>query len=450
MPEVAISPEVEAINKVAEQIKGFEKQLGERASKQEFSEVQKDLSDLKKNLGNWDGETVESAMKKINGANEKIYKQLEEMAEDVAKSKDQGQSSKAKMQLVDHDEIKKFIAETFVDDRKTSNKASFKINGNIVFKAAEIMGYPDTFAAGTDITAFTGRFIDPVLYQRMRKRNFILDNMSIETIGVPTLIYLEKVEAAGEDGSIEDVGGAAWIVSGGQKPMRSFRLSATQVEAKKIAIFGTVHDKLLRDVPSFENWLREDFTDEIRETYNDGLLNNNPSVDPLAPLGLKQNAIQYADTAAFNNTINAANEIDAIVAAIAYMDSLKEQAVQAVVSSSVYYRMLVLKDSEDRYHNSGLIYTSNTGQLYVAGVRIVLADNEDVPSTHLLLIGASGFRIKNYGSLVFERGLNGEDFRYDRTSFRAYQEVLSYIPAHRYNSVLYDTFANIKAAIETP
>lgn len=447
MPEVAISPEVEAINKVAEQIKGFERQLGERASKQEFSEVQKDLTDLKKNIGNWDGETVESAMKKINDANEKIHKQLEEMAEDVAKTKENGQSSKGKLQLVDHDEVKKFIADTFVDGRKTSNKASFKINGNIVFKAAEIMGYPQTFAGSAEITAFTGSFIDPILYQRARKKNFILDNMPIESIGVPTLIYLEKLEVAGDDGSVEDVGGAAWIVSGGQKPMRSFRLTSTQVEAKKVAIFGTVHDKLLRDVPSFENWLREDFTDEVRETYNDGLLNNNPGVDPLAPLGLKQNAIQYADTTPFNNTIEEANEIDAIVAAAAYMTSLKEQPALAVVSSSIYFKLFVLKDLQARYQNSNLVYTNAQGQIFIAGIRVAMADTEDIPDTHLMMIGVSGFKIKNYGTLVFERGLNGEDFRFDRTSFRAYQEVLSYIASHRYNSVLYDTFVNIITAI---
>ena len=232
--------------------------------------------------------------------------------------------------------------------------------------------------------------------------------------------------------------------------MRSFRVTSTQVEAKKIAIFGTVHDKLLRDVPSLENWIREDFTDEMREGYNDGLLNNNPAVDPLAPLGLKQNAILYADTTPFTNTILGANEIDAIIAAIAYQASLKEQTVMAVVSSSVYFRLFALKDLEGRYQNNNLVYTNTQGQIFIAGIRVVMADVEDIPDTHLLLIAANGFRIKNYRSLVFERGLNGEDFRYDRTSFRAYQEVLSYIPSHRYNSVLYDTFSNIITAILLP
>jgi len=453
------SSELLAIEEVAKQVVEFKKELAGKASAEEMkkfndssTKINADFESLKKNLGNWDGETVEACMKKIN-------KQLEEIQEDVNRSKDSG-LTKDKFRLFDPAEVKKF-SESVWDDNgaKTHAQASFKINnsflrGGLVAKAAEIMGYPDFFegvpGVTTDVTAFTGRVIDPTLYQRKRKRNFILDNFSIPSIAAPTLIYLEKMEVSGDNASNEDPGGAEWIVPGAQKPMRSFRVTSTKVEAKKIAIFGTVHDDLLRDVPSLENWIREDFTAEMREGYNDGLLNNDPGVDPDAPLGLKTNAIQYADTTAFNNTIPDANEIDAIVAAIAYMASLKEEPMMAAVSSSVYYKLFVLKDNQSRYQNSNLVYTNSRGQIFVAGVPVILADAEDVADTHLLLLGVDGFQIRNYESLVFERGLNGEDFRYDRTSYRAYQKVLSYIASHRYNAVLYDTFSNIMTAIDAP
>lgn len=453
------SPEILAIEEVAKQVGEFKKELGNKASIEEIkkfndsaAQINKDFEALKKNLGNWDGETVESCMKKIN-------KQLDEMQEDVNRAKENRQGKLAASQLFDPSEVKKFVDAVFEKDgRKTSVQASFKVNNHFLkgfaTKAAEIMGYPDFFegvdGVTTDVSAFTGRVVDPTLYQRRRKRNFILDNFAIPSIGAPTLIYLEKMEVAGDDASEEDTGGAEWIVPGAQKPMRSFRVTSTKMEAKKIAIFGTVHDDLLRDVPSLENWIREDFTDEMREGYNDALLNNDPGSDPDAPLGLKTNAIQYADTAAFNNTIPEANEIDAIIAAIAYMASLKEEPMLAAVSSSVFYKLFVLKDLEGRYQNSNLVYTSSRGQLFVAGVPVILADAEDVPDTHLLLLGVDGFKIRNYEGIVFERGLNGEDFRYDRTSFRAYQKVLSYIPSHRHNSVLYDAFATIITAIDAP
>jgi len=227
--------------------------------------------------------------------------------------------------------------------------------------------------------------------------------------------------------------------------MRSFRVTSNKVEAKKVAIFGTVEDKLLRDVPSLRNWIQTDFTQEIREAYNDGLLNNDPDVDEDAPLGLKQNASLYQDVAGF--VIANANDIDAIIAAIAQLARNHEEAAYVAVSSDKYYQLFALKDSQQRYQNANLVYVSTLGTLYVAGVPVIMADAEDIPTTHLMAVGMDGFQIRNYGPMVFEAGLNGEDFRYDRTSFRAYQEVLSYIPSHRYQSVIYDTFANIKAAL---
>lgn len=419
MPELTTQQEVESIKLVETQVKEFAKKVAEKADKSQFDGlktqfdgIQKDFDSLKTNINKWDGDKISESLTAINDKIAKIEKQGTEMLEDIQRSKESGKGRKKSL-LVDPAEVKKFVDETFKDGVKTHNGATMKLNGNMILKAAEIMGYPDFFAGvdgvETDWTAFTGRMVDPTLYQRKRKRNFILDNMPIESISVPTLVYLEKVEVAGDDASQEDTGGAEWIVPGAQKPMRSFRVTSTKVEAKKLAIFGTVHDELLRDVPSLENWIREDFTAEMREAYNDGLLNNDPGTDPDAPLGLKTNAIQYADTAAFNNTIPEANEIDAIVAAIAYMASLKEEPLFVAVASSIYYKLFVLKDLEGRYQNNNLVYTNTLGQIFIAGVRVVLADEEDVPATHILLVGTDSFKIKNYGPLVFERGLNGED-----------------------------------------
>lgn len=464
-----MSEELKAIETIGKQIEGFKKELGAKADKASMEEVNSALAEMRKILDKLEEgaeedaeeaaaaeEELEKNMKLINGHIEKFGKQIEELRTEIAIQKDNGKPSRKT--LVKQEDLEAFIKATFVDptrekSAKTHNHASVKMNTNMVLKAAEIMGEPEFFegAAGTQTDVFTGRYIDPTLYQRKRKRNLILDHFAIESVTVPKLYYMEKKEVSGDSGSSVDVGGADWILSGAQKPQRSFRVTTGSVEAKKVAIFGTVDDKLLRDVPSLNNWLQEDFSDEMKEAYNDALLNNDPAVNPEAPLGLKENAIQYVVTTAFDEAILDPNEIDSIVAAAAYMRSLKEQPAVAFVSSDIFYKMHILKDLQAKYQNDNLVYTNTAGQLFVAGVQIVDVDEEDVPSTHLLLIGAEvGFKIKNYGSMVFERGLNGEDFRHDRTSYRGYQEVLSYIAEHRNNSVLYDTFANIITAIAEP
>lgn len=441
--------ELKAIKKIGDQVEGFKKLLGDKADKEQFTTLETAINELKEGLKSLTGAKIIEKMENIN-------KQLTEVYEDVQKAKDNGATGNvAGKPMVSTKDVQDFINATFKEGRKTSEKAEIKINSDHVFKAAETFGYAAFFngGAGTDMSAFTGRDVDPTLYQRMRKRNLILDHFPIESITVPKLIYLEKKEVAGagDSGSNAVTGGADWIASGAQKPMRSFRVTTGEVEAKKLAIFGTVEDKLLRDVASLENWIREDFADEMRETYNDGLLNNNPGVDADAPLGLKTNAIQFAATAAFDETVTDPNYIDMIIAAAAKMSDLKEQPAKAFIAADVWYRIFSLKDADGRFLHKDLVYNSTTGKLYLAGIELVPADSEDVPSTHLLMVAANpGFKIKNYGPVVFERGLNGEDFRYDRTSYRGYQEVLSYIPEHRENTIMYDTWANIEAAITAP
>ena len=451
MADETITPELEAINAVSKQVDTFKKLLGDKLDKTESEKISKTIDELKAAMGDNDGKAVSAKIKEINENTEKMSKLIAEMQEDLAAQKDKAGARKV-VSLFDEADLKKQVSDMFPGNREKSRAGlSIKINRDMVLttKAAEIMGYPQFFEgdAGvvTDWTAFTGRVVDPRLYERKRKKNFILDNMSIPTIDAPTLVYLEKIEVAGNDASNEDSGGAEWITSGAQKPMRSFRVTSNKVEAKKVAIFGTVEDKLLRDVPSLRNWIQTDFTQEIREAYNDALLNNDPDTDEDAPLGLKQNAVQYTDVAGY--VVQAPNDIDAIIAAIAQLARNHEEAAYVAVSSDKWYQLLSMKDDQDRYQNANLIYVSSAGTLYIAGVPLVMSDVEDLATTHLLAVGVDGFQIRNYGGLVFEAGLNGEDFRYDRTSFRAYQEVLSYIPSHRHNSVIYDTFTNIKTAI---
>jgi len=448
-----VSEELKQINKISEQIDGLVKQLGDKVNKDELETLRQAITEIRDIVENLEGSQIpepadeqklDRLIGEVNKKIEKLGTQVGEMQRDVDNAKANPRSArKAKKDFTA--EVKKFIEETFTDESKTdktSKKASIRV------KAAEVFGIPNFFEGGADTVtdAFTDRFVDPTLYQRRRKTNIILDYFQIDTIQVPKLLFLVKEEVSGDDESSEDTGSADWITSGASKPMRSFRVTTGEAEAKKVAIFGTVEDKLLRDVPSLEAWLREDFTDEMKEAYNDGLLNNNPSIDPNAPLGLKHNAVQYVGSPAFDGTIDDPNEIDVIVAMAADMALRKEQAATAFIAKDVWYKIQVLKDQQARYQNNPLVYTSTTGELYIAGVHVVGVDNEDVPSTHVLMIGAEvGFKIRNYGDMVFERGLNGNDFKEDKTSYRGYQEVLSYIPTHRENSVMYDTIANVIA-----
>jgi hypothetical protein len=442
-----MSQELQAINKIGEQVENFKGVLGEKADTKAIEKLTSDIEMLKKGIEDMSEKQIDKSIEKINDSLEKMHKQVEQVLEEQAQVKEKGEKGLKKGDILKTEDVEAFVKATFDGTTKTQKPAS------LIVKAPETFGTATFFTGGvgTDATAFTGRFVDPQLYERRRKRNLILDHFDIQVINVPTLIYLVKVEVGNTNPTSGDPGSAAWILSGAAKPKRSFRVTTGTVDAKKVAIFGTVEDKLLRDVPSLENWIREDFMDEMREAINDGLLNNNPSIDANAPLGLKTNAIQYTATPAYDELIENPNYIDDIIATIALMAYNKEEAGMVFISSDVYYRIMHLKATDGKWLNNNLVYVNAMNELYIAGVHVIWADEEDIPSTHILVVARDlGFKIKAYGNMVFERGLNGTDFREDKTSYRGYQEFLSYIPENRENSVLYDTFANIETAITLP
>lgn len=457
--DTTLSDEGKALKKIGLQTANFGKALGDKVDATELKALTDKIDDLAKKIGEMEAGEITKAIIDINEKNEKLHKALIDLQIANAENKDASNGgSRMPKELVTEAQVAKFIEETFVDGTKSANGSieGGKKTGNnarIVIKAPETMGQAVFFLGGedTDITAFTGRYVDPTLYKRKRKKNIILDYFDIRRINVPTLLYLVKVEEGNASSVAGDPGHADWILSGAPKPKRSFRVTTGKAEAKKVAIFGTVEDKLLRDVPSMQNWVREDFMDEMKEAINDGLLNNDPDVNPEAPLGLKTNAVLYDATPAFEGAILDPTYIDDILAAIAFMAYHKEEAARVFISSDVYFAILGLKDKNERFQNNNLIYTNNVGELYIAGVPITWCDEEDIPSANVLVIGKDlGFKIYAYGDMVFERGLNGEDFREDKTSFRGYQEFLSFIPENRENSVMYDTWANIETAITKP
>lgn len=448
--------EEEAIAEIGKQVSGFKTILGDKADKAQFESLEKELKTLGETIKDMQAGEILKSIETINKANESIHRQIAEMQEKAAEEKEAGSNRPSKLRSINRKDVEAFVKDTFgstvkSEQKKTKDDAKIEFGLN---KAAEDFSSATFFEGGpaTDDTAFTGRVVDPTLYQRRRKTNIILDYFDIRTISVPTLIFLIKVEDGDDEDSISgDSGGAAWIECGAEKPKRSFRVTTGEARAKKVAIFGTVDDCLLQDVPSLERWLREDFSDEMREEINSGLLSNNPSVNDDAPQGLTYAAKQFTASPAFAGYFTNATStyIDQLIAVFASMRYSREEAGIAFVSSDVWYLIHALKDSNERYQNQNMVYTDTMGRVWIAGVLIVPVDQEDVPSTHVLVIGKDlGFKIYAYGAMTFERGLNADDFRKDKTSFRGYQRFLSFIPEHRENSVVYDTWANIEAAIE--
>lgn len=441
--------ELKAIKAVGAQIKTIQEKLGETVSKEDITKIESALKALEDGLATLTSAEVVKQMNTVNDILGKFQAMLVAKAEEEAEAEEQlggTGMNRRKSTFAKEADVKAFVETLFPEGKDGIKKHS---HVSIEMKAAEQFGF-NSIAAGADVNAITGAFVDPTLYAKRRKTNIILDYFDIRVINVPTLIYLRKLEEGAEPDT-EDSGGAVWIACGQAKPMRSFRITTGEANAKKVAIFNTIDDCLLQDVPSFDRWIREDFVDEMREEINNGLLNGDPDVNNLEPTGLKKNAVLFSASPAFTAYTTSPNYIDAVFAIAATFAVNRERARVIFVSADVFYSIHALKTTDGAYMNNNLIYIDNLGRLYIGGVEIVYVDSEDVPSTHFLAIGIDlGFKIYAYGNMVIETGLNGEDFREDKTSIRGWQRFLSFIPEERENSVMYDTWANVFAAILEP
>lgn len=441
--------EQDPFEQVVKSVDEIAKQLGDAAKQEEVTSLKEDIASLKEELSTMKASDVDAKIKAINEKNEALFNQLVEMQVKAAENADKSETtSKGVKPMYTKEQVKTF-----------TEKALSKDKNNLLeieeVKAAETFGIPQSFVTGvnadTQMVA-SGYQLVPGLISKRRKTNLMLDYFPIRTINVPYLIYLEKVEIGTGTAPNNGAGGAAWITSGQAKPKRSFRIQAVRADAKKLAIFGTIEDCLLQDIPSFDNWIRTDFQEQLDEVANTGLLKGNPGVNPLEPTGLITNASQYVVTPAFDETVTAANYIDDIIAAAASMvTNSKYAAGMAFVSHDIWFRMIALKSTDERYLNNPLVYVSSFGELWIAGVHVIAVDADDVPSTHLLLVAVdAGFKIFRYGNAGIETGLNGTDFQEDKTSYRGWRRYLTYFPSNTRGSVIYDTWANIEALITAP
>lgn len=440
----------DAFKTLSDNVDTIVEKLGEAAKQEEVTELKNAIESLKTELSTMKASDVDAKLKAINEKNEALFNQLVELQVKAAEKADaEAPKIKGVKPMYKLEDVKSFTEKSLKNKRENNFLEIEEV------KAAETFGIPQTFVTGenadTAVMA-SGYQLVPGLIAARRKTNIMLDYFPIRTINVPYLIYIEKVEIGDTNPTSGDPGGAAWIESGQAKPKRSFRIKAVRADAKKLAIFGTIEDCLLQDIPSFDNWIKTDFKEQLDEVANTGLLRGNPAVNALEPYGIITNASQYVVTPAFDETVLAANYIDDIIASAASMvTNSKYAAGMAFVSHDVWFRIISLKSTDERYLNNPLVYVSSFGELWIAGVHIIAVDADDIPSTHLLMVAVdAGFKIFRYGNAGIETGLNGEDFREDKTSYRGWRRYLTYFPSNTRGSVIYDTWSNIEALIEIP
>ena len=237
-------------------------------------------------------------------------------------------------------------------------------------------------------------------------------------------------------------GAADFIGEGVLKPLASIDLTVETSTAKKVAERMRVSTELLNDVPGFESLIRNELIYEIQKHANDAVLTATASSTD--PAGITTLASAFTLT-----TIEAGSDptyMDAIRAAIAQLQSLNfTDNIVAFVNPIDAANMDLSKSADDGHYLLPPFVSANG--MMVSGVPVVIDNNITVGN---LLVGdMTKYKILMLEGLTIRWGLDMDDFSKNLITVIGEMRFHQYFSANHTGAFVYDSFADIIAAITT-
>jgi HK97 family phage major capsid protein len=237
-------------------------------------------------------------------------------------------------------------------------------------------------------------------------------------------------------------GAANFIGEGILKPQVSFELATQQSVPKKVAERMRVSTEMLNDVPGLESLIRNEMIYEIEKHANDAVLTATASSTD--PAGVTTLASGFTLT-----TIEAGADpsyADAIRAAIAQLQSLNFTDNLAAFINPIDAANMDLSKSADDGHYLLPPFVSQSGML-VSGVPVYIDNN--IAVGNLLIGDMTKYKIYMVEDLTVRFGLNGDDFSENMVTVIAEMRFHQTFSTNHTGAFIYDTFADIIAAITT-
>jgi HK97 family phage major capsid protein len=237
-------------------------------------------------------------------------------------------------------------------------------------------------------------------------------------------------------------GAANFIGEGILKPQVSFELATQQSVPKKVAERMRVSTEMLNDVPGLESLIRNEMIYEIEKHANDSVLTATASATD--PAGITTLASGFTLT-----TIEAGaapSYADAIRAAIAQLQSLNFTDNIAAFINPIDAANMDLSKSSDDGHYLLPPFVSQSGML-VSGVPVYVDNN--IAVGNLLIGDMTKYKIYMVEDLTVRFGLNGDDFSENMVTVIAEMRFHKTFSTNHTGAFIYDSFADIVAAITT-
>lgn len=235
-------------------------------------------------------------------------------------------------------------------------------------------------------------------------------------------------------------GSATFIGEGVLKPLASFELIVETSNAKKVAERFRVSTELLNDIDGMQSMIEQEARFEVETAANTAVLTGTAS--STSPAGITTIASAFTLTTV---DVQNPNNFDAIRAAIAQLQTLNfDRDIVAFVNPIDAAEMDMAKGSDGHYVLPPFISQSGT---VVKGVTVI--EDNNIAVGNLLIGDMSKYRILMLQDFFVRWGLDSDDFSKNLITMIAEMRFHQFYSANHAGAWIYDSFADIKAAIVT-
>lgn len=233
-------------------------------------------------------------------------------------------------------------------------------------------------------------------------------------------------------------GTVVMLAEGEVKTLIDFNLETETSTAKKAPGKIKVSTEMLDDFEFMAREIEGELRYQVDKAVDEQLLSGTGLTVYLK--GITEYAGGYVLT-----TIEAenANNSDAIMAAATQIVSLDFQASHAFVNPIDAANMKLTKDDNGQYVIPP--FQAANG-LSIAGLTIV--ESNKIPVGYVLVADMSKYHVRNYKPFTVTYGHTGDDFERNLVTILGERRLHAYASDNNTGAFVYDTFANIKTALE--
>lgn len=311
-------------------------------------------------------------------------------------------------------------------------KGKQKETVEMTFKAAAAMSTGNVSANTVANMPGQPAMVMPGLASAPRNEPFILDFVDNGTTSSTTIQWFNKVNR--EDGT-------AMVAEGALKPLSDFDIVGETSAVKKIAHGFNVSEEALADIPMLQSELNGEGITSLMLGIEDQILNGAGTGDNLK--GILTYAGAYS-LAALNDTVNNANEYDAILAAHTMLATLNYKPNAVFVNPVTRFKLRTTKDANGNYI---IPPSSDANALNIDGLPII-AKNQ-ITAGNFLMGDFKKSHVRFYMDVTIRVGYHEDDFRKNRVTVLIEARLTHFIKDVETSAFVDDSFATVMAALES-